>query len=69
MFNAKLFAKEEKYREEHWAGLNQGLGGGGPNDRPLVAQVQLTEFQPSFILSAVILPRSNHLHTWIHHAF
>lgn len=40
MFNAKLFAKEEKYREEHWAGLNQGLGGGGPNDRPLIAQVQ-----------------------------
>lgn len=49
MFNAKLFAKEEKYREEHWAGLNQGLGGGGPNDRPLVAQVRIAEVLPSFI--------------------
>jgi len=39
MFNAKIFAKEEKYREEHWAGLQNGLGGGGPNDRPLIVQV------------------------------
>jgi tRNA-dihydrouridine synthase 1 len=40
MFHAKLFAKEEKYRDEHWVGLKDGLGGGGPKDRPLVTQVQ-----------------------------
>ncbi|KAF9202120.1 tRNA-dihydrouridine(16/17) synthase [NAD(P)(+)]-like protein [Haplosporangium sp. Z 27] len=38
MFNARIFAQEEKYRDEHWAGLKDGLGGGGPNDRPLITQ-------------------------------
>ncbi|KAF9182240.1 hypothetical protein BGZ51_004858 [Haplosporangium sp. Z 767] len=38
MFHARLFATEEKYREEQWVGLKHGLGGGGPNDRPLIAQ-------------------------------
>jgi tRNA-dihydrouridine synthase 1 len=49
MFNAKLFAKDVKYRDEHWAGLKDGLGGGGPNDRPLVVQVQHPLFLPSSV--------------------
>ncbi|KAG0038951.1 tRNA-dihydrouridine(16/17) synthase [NAD(P)(+)]-like protein [Podila clonocystis] len=53
MFNAKLFAKEEKYREEHWAGLNQGLGGGGPNDRPLVTQFCAND--PEYLLQAALM--------------
>ncbi|KAF9217319.1 hypothetical protein BGZ59_005056 [Podila verticillata] len=53
MFNAKLFAKEEKYREEHWAGLSQGLGGGGPNDRPLIAQFCAND--PEYLLQAALM--------------
>ncbi|KAF9423765.1 tRNA-dihydrouridine(16/17) synthase [NAD(P)(+)]-like protein [Podila epigama] len=53
MFNAKLFAKEEKYREEHWAGLDQGLGGGGPNDRPLI--VQFCANDPEYLLQAALM--------------
>ncbi|KAF8985442.1 tRNA-dihydrouridine(16/17) synthase [NAD(P)(+)]-like protein [Haplosporangium bisporale] len=53
MFNAKLFAKEEKYREEHWAGLKDGLGGGGPNDRPLVAQFCAND--PEYLLQAALM--------------
>lgn len=49
MFNAKLFAKDVKYRDEHWAGLKDGIGGGGPNDRPLIVQVQNLLFLPSFV--------------------
>lgn len=54
MFNAKLFAKEVKYRDEHWAGLKDGLGGGGPNDRPLIVQVHIRCFV-SFCLHFVLL--------------
>ncbi|KAG0347663.1 tRNA-dihydrouridine(16/17) synthase [NAD(P)(+)]-like protein [Podila humilis] len=53
MFNAKLFAKEEKYREEHWAGLKDGLGGGGPNDRPLVTQFCAND--PEYLLKAALM--------------
>ncbi|KAG0342021.1 tRNA-dihydrouridine(16/17) synthase [NAD(P)(+)]-like protein [Podila horticola] len=53
MFNAKLFAKEEKYREEHWAGLKDGLGGGGPNDRPLIAQFCAND--PEYLLQAALM--------------
>ncbi|KAF9581476.1 hypothetical protein BGW38_001487 [Lunasporangiospora selenospora] len=53
MFNAKLFAKEEKYREEHWTGLKQGLGSGGPNDRPLV--VQFCANDPEYLLQAALM--------------
>ncbi|KAG0199814.1 tRNA-dihydrouridine(16/17) synthase [NAD(P)(+)]-like protein [Mortierella sp. GBA30] len=53
MFNAKIFAKEEKYREEHWAGLKEGLGGGGPNDRPLI--VQFCANDPEYLLQAALL--------------
>ncbi|KAF9184383.1 hypothetical protein BGZ51_001650 [Haplosporangium sp. Z 767] len=53
MFNAKLFAKEEKYREEHWAGLRDGLGGGGPNDRPLFTQFCAND--PEYLLQAALM--------------
>ncbi|KAI8345966.1 dihydrouridine synthase-domain-containing protein [Mortierella sp. GBAus27b] len=53
MFNAKLFAKEEKYRDEHWAGLKDGLGGGGLNDRPLFAQFCAND--PEWLLQAALL--------------
>ncbi|KAG0049875.1 tRNA-dihydrouridine(16/17) synthase [NAD(P)(+)]-like protein [Gryganskiella cystojenkinii] len=53
MFNAKLFAKEEKYREEHWAGLQKGLGGGGPDDRPLIAQFCAND--PEYLLQAALM--------------
>ncbi|KAG0317968.1 tRNA-dihydrouridine(16/17) synthase [NAD(P)(+)]-like protein [Linnemannia gamsii] len=53
MFNAKLFAKEEKYRDEHWAGLKDGLGGGGPNDRPLI--VQFCANDPEYLLQAALM--------------
>ncbi|KAF9132620.1 tRNA-dihydrouridine(16/17) synthase [NAD(P)(+)]-like protein [Mortierella sp. 14UC] len=53
MFNAKLFAKEVKYRDEHWAGLKDGLGGGGPNDRPLV--VQFCANDPEYLLQSALL--------------
>ncbi|KAG0259701.1 hypothetical protein BG011_002438 [Mortierella polycephala] len=53
MFNAKLFAKEEKYREEHWAGLKDGLGGGGPNDRPLFTQFCAND--PEYLLQAALM--------------
>ncbi|KAF9089294.1 tRNA-dihydrouridine(16/17) synthase [NAD(P)(+)]-like protein [Mortierella sp. AD031] len=53
MFNAKLFAKEEKYRDEHWAGLKNGLGGGGPNDRPLI--VQFCANDPEYLLQAALM--------------
>jgi hypothetical protein len=39
MFNAKLFVENERYRDEQWPGIRDGLGGGGPNDRPLIVQV------------------------------
>ncbi|KAF9437556.1 tRNA-dihydrouridine(16/17) synthase [NAD(P)(+)]-like protein [Entomortierella beljakovae] len=38
MFNSRIFANEQKYRDEHWEGLKEGLGGGQPNDRPLITQ-------------------------------
>ncbi|KAH7045665.1 dihydrouridine synthase-domain-containing protein, partial [Linnemannia elongata] len=53
MFNAKLFAKEIKYRDEHWAGLKDGLGGGGPNDRPLI--VQFCANDPDYLLQSALL--------------
>ncbi|KAF9551057.1 tRNA-dihydrouridine(16/17) synthase [NAD(P)(+)]-like protein [Mortierella hygrophila] len=53
MFNAKLFAKDVKYRDEHWAGLKDGLGGGGPNDRPLV--VQFCANEPEYLLQSALL--------------
>ncbi|CAO3563857.1 unnamed protein product [Mortierella alpina] len=53
MFNARLFAKEEKYRDEHWAGLKNGLGGGGPNDRPLIAQFCAND--PEYLLQAALM--------------
>ncbi|KAG0271797.1 tRNA-dihydrouridine(16/17) synthase [NAD(P)(+)]-like protein [Linnemannia exigua] len=53
MFNAKLFAKEVKYRDEHWAGLKDGLGGGGPNDRPLI--VQFCANDPDYLLQSALL--------------
>ncbi|KAK3815698.1 MAG: tRNA-dihydrouridine synthase [NAD(P)(+)]-like protein [Linnemannia gamsii] len=53
MFNAKLFAKDVKYRDEHWAGLNDGLGGGGPNDRPLI--VQFCANDPEYLLQSALL--------------
>ncbi|KAF9935113.1 hypothetical protein FBU30_007492 [Linnemannia zychae] len=53
MFNAKLFAKEEKYRDEHWAGLKNGLGSGGPNDRPLI--VQFCANDPEYLLQAALM--------------
>ncbi|KAG0381103.1 tRNA-dihydrouridine(16/17) synthase [NAD(P)(+)]-like protein [Mortierella sp. AD032] len=53
MFNAKLFAKEEKYRDEHWTGLKDGLGGGGPNDRPLI--VQFCANDPEYLLQAALM--------------
>ncbi|KAF9096492.1 tRNA-dihydrouridine(16/17) synthase [NAD(P)(+)]-like protein [Mortierella sp. AD031] len=53
MFNAKLFAKEVKYRDEHWAGLKDGLGGGGPNDRPLI--VQFCANDPEYLLQSALL--------------
>ncbi|KAF9134447.1 hypothetical protein BGW39_007062 [Mortierella sp. 14UC] len=53
MFNAKLFAKEEKYRDEHWTGLKNGLGGGGPNDRPLI--VQFCANDPEYLLQAALM--------------
>ncbi|KAG0197770.1 tRNA-dihydrouridine(16/17) synthase [NAD(P)(+)]-like protein [Mortierella sp. GBA30] len=53
MFNAKLFAKEEKYRDEHWSGLKNGLGGGGPNDRPLIAQFCAND--PEYLLQAALM--------------
>ena len=56
MFNAKLFAKEEKYRDEHWAGLKSGLGGGGPNDRPLIVQVHIiTHIRTSLLCTFLIM--------------
>ncbi|KAF9983726.1 hypothetical protein BGZ65_001508 [Modicella reniformis] len=53
MFNAKIFAKEEKYRDEHWAGLKDGLGGGGSNDRPLITQFCAND--PEWLLQAALL--------------
>ncbi|ORZ10657.1 dihydrouridine synthase-domain-containing protein, partial [Lobosporangium transversale] len=53
MFNAKLFAQEEKYRNEHWPGLKDGLGGGGPNDRPLITQFCAND--PEYLLQAALL--------------
>ncbi|KAF9153399.1 tRNA-dihydrouridine(16/17) synthase [NAD(P)(+)]-like protein [Linnemannia schmuckeri] len=53
MFNAKLFAKDVKYRDEHWAGLKDGLGGGGPNDRPLI--VQFCANDPEYLLQSALL--------------
>ncbi|KAI1317310.1 tRNA-dihydrouridine(16/17) synthase [NAD(P)(+)]-like protein [Mortierella claussenii] len=53
MFNARLFAQEEKYRDEHWAGLKDGLGGGGPNDRPLITQFCAND--PEYLLQAALL--------------
>ncbi|KAG0349801.1 hypothetical protein BGZ54_004186, partial [Gamsiella multidivaricata] len=53
MFNAKLFAKDPKYRDEHWAGLKDGLGGGGPNDRPLI--VQFCANDPEYLLQAALM--------------
>ncbi|KAG0368008.1 hypothetical protein BC939DRAFT_503732 [Gamsiella multidivaricata] len=53
MFNAKIFAKEEKYRDEHWAGLKDGLGGGGLNDRPLITQFCAND--PEYLLQAALL--------------
>lgn len=54
MFNAKLFAKEEKYRDEHWAGLKDGLGGGEPNDRPLIVQVRIHLHIRSSLLRVIV---------------
>ncbi|KAG0328320.1 tRNA-dihydrouridine(16/17) synthase [NAD(P)(+)]-like protein [Dissophora globulifera] len=53
MFNSKLFAKEEKYRDEHWSGLKDGLGGGTPNDRPLITQFCAND--PEWLLQAALL--------------
>ncbi|KAG0296289.1 hypothetical protein BGZ96_009829 [Linnemannia gamsii] len=53
MFNAKLFAKDVKYRDEHWAGLKDGIGGGGPNDRPLI--VQFCANDPEYLLQSALL--------------
>ncbi|KAF9418016.1 hypothetical protein BGZ94_009801 [Podila epigama] len=53
MFNAKLFAKEEKYRDEHWTGLKENLGGGGPNDRPLITQFCAND--PEYLLQAALM--------------
>ncbi|KAF8928626.1 tRNA-dihydrouridine(16/17) synthase [NAD(P)(+)]-like protein [Dissophora ornata] len=53
MFNAKIFAKEEKYRDEHWVGLKNSLGGGGPNDRPLFTQFCAND--PEWLLQAALL--------------
>ncbi|KAF9380471.1 tRNA-dihydrouridine(16/17) synthase [NAD(P)(+)]-like protein [Mortierella sp. AD011] len=53
MFNARIFSHEEKYRDEHWEGLKNGLGGGGPNDRPLFTQFCAND--PEHLLNAALL--------------
>ncbi|KAF9946367.1 hypothetical protein BGZ65_009793, partial [Modicella reniformis] len=53
MFNAKLFVNDPKYRNEQWAGLKDGFGGGGPNDRPLI--VQFCANDPEYLLQAALM--------------
>ncbi|KAF8926511.1 hypothetical protein BGZ58_011123 [Dissophora ornata] len=53
MFNARLFVNDPKYRDEHWAGMKERLGGGGPNDRPLIAQFCAND--PEFLLQAALM--------------
>ncbi|KAG0330299.1 tRNA-dihydrouridine(16/17) synthase [NAD(P)(+)]-like protein [Dissophora globulifera] len=53
MFNAKLFANQQRYRDEHWAGLKDGLGGGSSNDRPLIAQFCAND--PEILLQAALM--------------
>ncbi|KAF9432118.1 tRNA-dihydrouridine(16/17) synthase [NAD(P)(+)]-like protein [Entomortierella beljakovae] len=53
MFHAKLFVTDENYRDEQWPGLKNGLGGGGPNDRPLIAQFSAND--PELLLQASIM--------------
>ncbi|KAF9109226.1 hypothetical protein BGX27_007849 [Mortierella sp. AM989] len=53
MFNAKLFAIDARYRNEHWAGLKDGLGSGGPNDRPLI--VQFCANDPEYLLQSALM--------------
>ncbi|KAF9348789.1 hypothetical protein BGX26_012826 [Mortierella sp. AD094] len=53
MFNARLFAVDAKYRDEHWTGLKDGLGSGGPNDRPLI--VQFCANDPEYLLQAALM--------------
>ncbi|KAG0255407.1 hypothetical protein BG011_005153 [Mortierella polycephala] len=53
MFHARLFATEEGYREEQWVGLKHGLGGGGPNDRPLITQFCAND--PELLLRSALM--------------
>ncbi|KAK3819003.1 MAG: Dus-domain-containing protein [Benniella sp.] len=53
MFNSKLFVNDPKYRQEQWANLKDGLGGGGPNDRPLI--VQFCANDPEYLLQAALM--------------
>ncbi|KAF9199683.1 tRNA-dihydrouridine(16/17) synthase [NAD(P)(+)]-like protein [Haplosporangium sp. Z 27] len=53
MFNARLFVRDARYREEQWTGLKDGLGGGGPNDRPLIAQFCAND--PEYLLQAALM--------------
>ncbi|KAI1317583.1 hypothetical protein EDD11_008153 [Mortierella claussenii] len=53
MFNARLFVENQFYRDKQWAGLKEGLGGGGPNDRPLIAQFCAND--PEYLLQAALM--------------
>ncbi|ORZ21927.1 dihydrouridine synthase-domain-containing protein [Lobosporangium transversale] len=53
MFNAKLFIENKRYRDEQWTGLEEGLEGGGLNDRPLIAQFCAND--PECLLQAALM--------------
>ncbi|KAG0231386.1 tRNA-dihydrouridine(16/17) synthase [NAD(P)(+)]-like protein [Actinomortierella wolfii] len=53
MFHSRLFSTDARYREEQWGGLEKGLGGGGPNDRPLIAQFCAND--PEHLLNAALM--------------
>ncbi|KAG0269432.1 tRNA-dihydrouridine(16/17) synthase [NAD(P)(+)]-like protein [Actinomortierella ambigua] len=53
MFHSRLFSTDARYREEQWGDIEKGLGGGGANDRPLVAQFCAND--PEHLLNAALL--------------
>ncbi|KAG0244108.1 dihydrouridine synthase-domain-containing protein [Mortierella sp. GBAus27b] len=53
MLHSKLFVTRQRYRQEQWAGLKEGLGGGGPDDRPLI--VQFCANDPDYLLEAALM--------------
>ncbi|KAF9970353.1 tRNA-dihydrouridine(16/17) synthase [NAD(P)(+)]-like protein [Actinomortierella ambigua] len=53
MFHARLFSTDARYRDEQWGDIEKGLGGGGPNDRPLFAQFCAND--PEHLLNAALM--------------